>query len=131
MAVRRVESQWTPGPLRCEVRTESGFVVAVDEPVEAGGTDRAPQPTDLFLASIASCFTLALVYTAGRQGVGLGAVAVEVEGTYDGPRFAAIVIRVRLDDVTDDRIARLVAAAQRVCYVTRTLATPPTVDIVT
>ena len=67
MTSRSVQATWEPGPLRCEVAAE-GFTVSVDEPESVGGTGLAPQPTDLFLASVASCFALALVHCAGKQG---------------------------------------------------------------
>src|SRR3954454_11460696 len=83
---RSVQASWEPGPLRCEVAVE-GFTVSVDEPESVGGTGRAPQPTDLFLTSVASCFALALVYSAGKQGLDLDSVRVQVIGEYAGARF--------------------------------------------
>ena len=62
---RSVSSSWKPGPLRCEV-TAGAFTIAVDEPESVGGTGAAPQPTDLLLVSLASCFTLALAHSAGE-----------------------------------------------------------------
>jgi hypothetical protein len=47
------------------VTEAGGFdIVVVDEPQSSGGTNTGPQPTDLQLASITSCFTLAMAYTA-------------------------------------------------------------------
>ena len=129
MSQRVVTAEWGGGPLRCTVRTERGFLVPVDEPVASGGTDAAPQPTDLFLASVASCFTLAVIYAARRRGVDLQDVTVEVTGTYDGPRFAAVEMDVRLVGVPEDEHADLIAAAEQVCYVTRTLRDPPSISI--
>jgi organic hydroperoxide reductase OsmC/OhrA len=74
----------------------------------------------LFLASIASCFTLAVAYSARKQAIVLDSLSVTVTGTYDGPRFRAINIVSRLGcDPADVEI--LVRAAERVCYVTNTL----------
>jgi putative redox protein len=115
--------------LRCTVRTERGFLVPVDEPVASGGTDAGPQPTDLFLASVASCFTLAVIYSARKRRINLEDVIVEVTGTYDGPRFAAIEMDVRLVGVPEEKHADLIAAAEQVCYVTRTLRDAPSISI--
>ncbi len=131
MTQRRVSADWVPGPLRCAVRTEGDFVIEVDEPVSAGGTDLGPQPTDLFLASIASCFTLALVYSAQRLGLDLASVEVEVLGDYEGPRFAAVEIMARIGGIDDGQLERLVTAAERVCYVTQTLRRPPAITVTT
>jgi putative redox protein len=39
-----------------------GHHLTVDQPVEAGGTDKAPTPTELFAASLAAC----VAFYAGR-----------------------------------------------------------------
>jgi putative redox protein len=115
---RSVESTWR-GALRCDVAA-GDFVIAVDEPKQVGGSDCGPQPTELFLVSIASCFTLALAYSARKQAIVLDSLSVTVTGTYDGPRFRAINIVSRLGCDPAD-VEMLVRAAERVCYVTNTL----------
>ena len=122
-----VQASWQEG-LRCVVQA-GRFELTVDEPVSVGGTDRGPQPTELLLASVASCFTLAVAYVAGKQGVELADLHVEATGTYDGPRFSAISIAVRAARPDADGLARLVRAAERVCYVTSTLRRPPEIEI--
>lgn len=120
MSTRSASAGWTPGPLRCDVEVE-GFAIGVDEPPSSGGTGSAPQPTDLLLASVASCFVLALVYAAGKRGLELRDVRVEAIGTYDGPRFSSMSIEAVVDGPEPAELDRLVEAAERVCYVTNTL----------
>ncbi|WP_291407278.1 OsmC family protein [Actinophytocola sp.] len=124
-----MSSSWTPGPLRCEV-TAGEFTIAVDEPESVGGTGSAPQPTDLLLASVASCFTLALVHSAAKRAIPLSDVRVDAVGDYVGPRFAALRIIVDAAGPSQEELAKLLEAAQRVCYVTNTLRTAVTVDVV-
>lgn len=126
---RRVSSQWVSGPLRCEVRTEGGFVVAVDEPVSAGGTDSGPQPTDLFLSSVASCFTLALAYAAAKHNLEPTSIEVDVLGHYDGPRFDRVEITATVAGIASDRLERIIALAEKLCYVTNSLRRPPSVSV--
>lgn len=122
MSSRSASAAWRPGPLRCEVAVE-GFTVPVDEPVSAGGTGLAPQPTDLFLASLASCFTLALVHSAGKSGVVMDSVRVDAVGHYAGLRFDTVHLILDVVGPSPDELAVLVEAAERVCYVTNTLRT--------
>lgn len=122
MTSRSVSAEWTPGPLRCSVAAD-GFSIPVDEPASVGGTGAAPQPTDLFLASVASCFTLALVHSAGKRGIALRGVKVDVLGTYAGLRFDAVHIGVDVTGPRPDQLDELIDAAERVCYVTRTIRT--------
>lgn len=125
---RTVSARWTGG-LRAEVDAR-GFTVVADEPAEEGGTDTGPRPTELLLASIASCFTLAVAYSAAKRDIALDGLYVDVTGTYEGPQFRAFVIDVRADTPTGDELAKLVEAAKRVCYVTRTLADAPQIEFV-
>jgi putative redox protein len=126
---RTVTARWD-GDLRAVVTTGE-FQMVVDEPESVpGGTNQGPQPTDVFLASIASCFTIAMAYSAAKRGVELSGLHVETTGTYDGPRFSAIRIAVTTTAPRGDELAKLMKAAERVCYVTRTLATSPEIEIV-
>lgn len=129
MTSRSVRSSWQPGPLRCEV-VAGGFTIPVDEPVSAGGTGTAPQPTDLLLAAVASCFTLALAHSAAKRAVSLQGLRVDVVGDYAGSRFDALHLTVGAVGVNDDELSDLLRAAQRVCYVTNTLGMAVSMDIV-
>jgi uncharacterized OsmC-like protein len=127
VSTRTVSAQWLGG---YQVQVAAGeFDLRVDEPESAGGTGTGPQPTDYLLASIASCFALAVVYSARKHAVKLpGPVAVTVTGTYDGPRFTHIAITVAAD-LPEEAADRLLASAERVCYVTNTLRRPPDITI--
>lgn len=120
MSTRTASASWEPGPLRCVVAV-GGFSILVDEPEAVGGTGAGPQPTDLLLASVASCFALALAYSAGKQGITVTGVRVEAEGRYAGPRFDAVRISVDVTGPTPVELADLIVAAERVCYVSNTL----------
>lgn len=125
---RSVRSRWDGG-MRAVVAA-GGFEIVADEPASAGGAGTGPQPTELLLASIASCFTLALAYSARKRGIPLSGLEVDVTGHYDGPRFDGFRITVHTEEPRGDVLADLITAARRVCYVTRTLASPPDVEIV-
>tara|TARA_B110000483_G_scaffold183671_3_gene217289 strand:- start:560 stop:952 length:393 start_codon:yes stop_codon:yes gene_type:complete len=104
----------------CDVEV-GDFTLRVDEPESVpGGTNTGPQPTDLLLASVASCFTLALSFAASKRSIDLEHLDVDVIGMYDGPSFREIRIMAYVGcDVAE--LDRLVATAERVCYVTNTL----------
>ncbi len=127
MTTRSVDATWDGG-LRCRV-SSGRFELIVDEPESAGGTDLGPQPTELLLASIASCFTLAMAYSAGKRGVELAGLRVRATGTYDGPSFSAIELVVQAETPELDGLRRLVPMAQRLCYVTNTLRRTPAITI--
>lgn len=129
MAERTVSAVWEEG-LRCAVDA-GGFPITVDEPTSVpGGTGRGPQPTELLLAAVSSCFTLAVAHSAAKRGIDLRGLRVDATGTYDGPRFVAIRITVHADAPRGEELARLITAAERVCYVTNTLRLGPEIEIV-
>lgn len=128
MTERTVRSRWDGG-LRAVVDA-GGFELVVDEPESAGGTGTGPQPTELLLASVASCMTLAMAWSARKRDVELTGLHVAVTGTYDGPQFSDLRIVVTADAPSGAALDALVASAERVCYVTRTLRLGPTITVV-
>jgi len=102
--------------------------IIVDEPESAGGTDTGPQPTDLLLASIASCFTLAMAYVADRRGIELPDLQVRAVGTYEGLKFIRIELLIGSTEPAGV-LEKLIFDAERVCYVTNTLRETPEIRI--
>jgi uncharacterized OsmC-like protein len=126
MTTRSVNATWREG-YQVDV-TAGRFRLRVDEPETAGGTDTGPQPTDYLLAAVASCFAMSLAHSARKRGLDLPPIEVNVTGTYDGPRFVDVAIEV-VADLPDAEVGRLIAAAERVCYVTNTLRQAPAVTV--
>lgn len=121
-----VISRWRGG-YRCAI-TAGRHAFAADEPTSVGGGDAGPTPTELLLAAVASCFTMALSHAATRRGALLpDDLEVHVNGEYDGPRFQRITVQVRTASDTE-QVERLLPAAARVCYVSNTLRRSTEVD---
>jgi organic hydroperoxide reductase OsmC/OhrA len=78
-------------------------------------------PTEYFLGSLASCYALALAWCARKRGFELPDLSVSAVGYYAGPSFS----RLRLTVATSlpaHRLEPLLEPAERVCYVSNTLA---------
>lgn len=103
------------------------FEILADEPPSAGGDDEGPTPTELFLASLATCFTLAVAHVARKGDVALRELTVRVDADYEGLRFASLRLEVTTD-LPPDRAEDLVERAKRYCFVSRTLLEPPVVE---
>ena len=89
-ATLEVVAHWDGG-YRCHLPVRQ-FEIVVDEPAGAGGTDSGPMPTELFLASLASCFTLSLYHAARKRSIVLPDLSVRVSGRYKGLRFEHITV---------------------------------------
>jgi len=106
--------------------------VLVDQPANAGGQDDAPTPTELFVASLATCVAFYAGRYLTRHGVsrdGLG-VSVGYEMATDRPaRVSSIHLTVRVPAGLP--LARWPALRSVVahCTVHNSLTTAPSVDI--
>jgi putative redox protein len=127
MAERELTAHWEGGyRMRTEVR---GFEIRSDEPLEYGGDDTGPMPTELFLASLASCFGMAVVHAGRKRGIDLPDVAVRVTGTYEGLRFARIRVEV-ISSHPREQLEPLLKRAMSYCYITNTLLRQPQMEFV-
>lgn len=117
---------WEGGWL-CSVEA-GGFRLIVDEPAAAGGTGLGPMPTDLLLASLSSCYALALAWAAKKQGLALPDLEVTATGSYAGQKFSALVLSVRTS-LPAEQVEPLLEPAKRVCYVSNTFAHVPEVEV--
>jgi LmbE family N-acetylglucosaminyl deacetylase/uncharacterized OsmC-like protein len=134
VAAERAEGQ----PMRVEHRggdtfdiSVRGHTITVDQPVKDGGDDTAPTPTELFIASLASCVAFYARRFLARHNLPTEGLAVEA--TFDmGSRPARVSgITMRLivpDGVPAERRDPLLAVATH-CTVHNTLASRPDVSI--
>jgi putative redox protein len=122
-----VIARWEGG-WRCRV-TAAGFDLVVDEPESAGGAGTGPMPTEYLLAAMASCYALALRWSADKRGVRLADLAVTATGTYDGPRFCRLVLDVATS-ASAEVVSPLIQPALRACYVSNTIASSPPIEVV-
>ncbi len=120
-----ITAYWEGG-YRCRVPVRA-FEIVSDEPPEAGGTDAGPAPTELLLASLASCFAMAVAYAARKQGIGLADLAVRTRGHYLGLGFDRISVEI-ISSHPRQKMQELVERAKSYCYVSNTLRTEVRLD---
>ena len=119
-------ARWDGG-LRTTVSV-GGFSFVVDEPESAGGTGQGPMPTDYFLGSLSSCYAIAIVWEARKRDLDVPDLVVTAQGVYDGPSFCELTVTVRTS-LSDEVLGPVLQAASRVCYVSRTVANSPPIDV--
>jgi putative redox protein len=127
MSELELTAHWEGGyRMRTEVR---GLEIRADEPPEYHGDNTGPMPTELFLASLASCFGMAVVHAGRKRGIDLPDVAVRVTGTYEGLRFSRIRVEV-LSSHPREKLEPLLERAISYCYVSNTLLHQPLMEFV-
>ncbi len=106
-------------------------VLSVDQPLEAGGEDTAPTPTELFVASLTSCVAFYARRYLHRHHFDTTGLAVDASFQLaDKPaRVDRIDITIRLaDDLPAVRRDALLAVARH-CTVHNSITTPPDISI--
>ena len=108
-----------------------GHSLTVDQPVADGGTDTAPTPTELFVASLTACVGFYARRYLTRHGLTTEGLAVTA--TYDiaarPARVSSIGISIHPPiNLPEQHRAALLAVASH-CTVHNSLTTPPVVDI--
>ncbi len=66
-------------PYRVSVKSDSNHEWAADEPVNLGGGDTAPAPSELLLSSLGACTAITLQMYAGRKQWSLHSVEVSLQ----------------------------------------------------
>lgn len=100
----------------------------VDEPIHAGGGDAGPQPTEVYLASVASCFTLAVYHVARKRSIELSDLQVRAVGEYKGPSFAKVRVEVS-SSFPRSELEPLLERASAVCYVSNTMRAVDDIEV--
>lgn len=120
-----------PGGRRVDANV-GGRWISTDQPIEHGGSDTAPGPFDLFLASIATCAGFyVLAFCEARE---LAAEDIRMRQIVEADPLTKLPARIRIEiDLPSSFPARYRAAVVRAaegCKVKRTLASMPTIDVV-
>jgi len=122
-----VTSYWEGG-YSCRIVAREKFELRADEPPGEGGTDTGPAPTELLLAALASCFTMAIAYVAKKGGVELPTdLAVTAIGERSGPRFRRMRVEAT-SSLPRAQLERLVRDAVPFCWVSNTIRGAPELE---
>jgi len=109
--------------------TIRGHELLVDQPVRDGGDDAGPTPTDLFVASLASCIAHYARRGLGSTGDGPTVRCTWTMSTTPPWRVSSIDIDVLLPEDTPESRVVAVRRAIEHCTVHNTLLDPPRVRI--
>lgn len=124
-SIERIEVGF-PGGQRVDARVRE-FTIATDQTPEHGGDGSAPQPYDLFLASIATCagiYALKFCQTRKITTDGL-CLALEWQGNQADPASAQALLLLTLPEGFPERYRDGIVRAMELCAVKRTIQVPP------
>jgi uncharacterized OsmC-like protein len=108
-----------------------GHSITVDQPIDAGGEDTAPSPTELFVAGLASCVAFYARRYLARHDLTSDGLEIKTEYELGGRPTRVEDIRVTITPppgLPADRLDAFLAVASH-CTVHNTLEHPPAVRI--
>src|SRR4030042_752148 len=119
-----------PGGKRVDAEY-NGFTIKTDQSPKGGGEGSAPQPFDLFLASIATCAGIYVKGYCDSRGLateGLS-LAMQIEREPEKHRVARIVIEIKLPEGFPEKHKEAVIRAADLCAVKKHMLNPPPSEI--
>jgi ribosomal protein S12 methylthiotransferase accessory factor len=120
-----------PGGLRVDVEYK-GFVIKTDQPVYSGGDGSAPAPFDLFLASIATCAGIYVLFFCQKREIPTerAAVVMRTRRNPETKRIEKISIEIQLPPEFPEKYKKAVIKAVDSCSVTEHILNPPAFEVV-
>jgi ribosomal protein S12 methylthiotransferase accessory factor len=118
-----------PGGKRVDAEYH-GFTIKTDQSPKGGGDGSAPQPFDLFLASIATCAGIYVKGYCDARGIPTESLGLEMHIERDEThRVAKLVIEIRLPEGFPDKHREAVIRAADLCAVKKHIHHPPVFEI--
>lgn len=103
-----------------------GFDIATDQGVDSGGEGTAPEPYDLFLASLATCAGYyVLKFCDGRSIPTEGVSIHQSWQRNEDKKLVRIAIEIRVPPDFPEKYHKALVRAANTCAVKKTLTDPP------
>jgi putative redox protein len=112
-----------------EVELEDGHEIIVDEPLEVGGANSGPSPTQLLAASLAGCTAITLELYAERKGWDLDGLEVEVDYATERLTPSAFEVVLRLPDGFDEEQRQRLLVIAGKCPVHKVLSAEASITV--
>ena len=119
-----------PGGKRVDAEY-GGFTIQTDQPPKGGGEGTAPQPFDLFLASIATCAGFYVKGYCDTRGISTDSLGIEmhVERDHEQHRIGKLLLEIRLPEGFPEKHRDAVIRAADLCAVKKHILNPPAFEI--
>lgn len=107
--------------------TYKGFMVATDQPREEGGEGSAPEPYDLFLASIGTCAGVYVVYFCDERGLDTTGIRMSLSFERNEAKHLVEAVRIHIDlpPGFPEKYKKAIVKTAGLCTVKRNILDPP------
>jgi ribosomal protein S12 methylthiotransferase accessory factor len=111
----------------------NGHKIVTDQPLDNGGTNTAPAPYDLFLASIGTCAGIYVKSFCDQRGISANEIRIIQSLVFDPIKRVPASIKLDIQvpaDFPEKYKAAMINVAE-LCAVKKTINNPPQFEIVT
>jgi ribosomal protein S12 methylthiotransferase accessory factor len=111
----------------------NGHTIRTDQPVRGGGSNTAPSPYDLFLASIGTCAGIYIKTFCDQRDIPSEKIKIIQSIEFDGQTRlpANIKLDIKLPSDFPEKYKAAVINAAELCAVKKTINNPPKFEIIT
>ncbi|MDP4266690.1 MAG: OsmC family protein [Bacteroidota bacterium] len=109
----------------------NGHDIITDQPVQAGGSNTAPTPFELFLASIGTCAGIYIKSFCDQRNIDTEKIKIIQKSEYDRETGLPtnIKIDIQLPEDFPDKYINAVVSAADLCKVKKTISSPPVFEV--
>lgn len=110
-----------------------GHAIKTDQPIAGGGTNSAPAPFDLFLASIGTCAGIFVKSFCDQRNIPTDRIKIIQSIDFDSQKHlpSRIKLDIQLPADFPEKYRSAVINAADLCAVKRAIADPPVFEVVT
>ena len=129
MKTTRVEVSF-PGGKKVDAQIGK-FRINTDQAVTNGGEESAPEPFQLFLASIATCAGIYAVSFCQSRKIPLDGMTLSMKCDWDEDKkmYSKMSINLRLPEGFDEKYQRAIVRSMDLCSVKKHMINPPEFEI--
>ena len=110
-----------------------GFTIQTDQSIKNGGDASAPEPFNLFLASMGTCAGIYVLSFCQQRKIPTDKITLvqRMEDSADGKMVARIIIEIKLPVDFPSKYRKAVISAAQLCAVKKHMEHPPEFSIIT
>jgi len=120
-----------PGGIRVDAEF-NGFTISTDQPKDEGGEGTAPEPYDLFVASLGTCAGVYILSFCQERGIPTQDLKVRLTAAKNEKTklYEEITLFITPPPELPEKYVRAIQKAAGLCTVKRSLSAPPEVKTV-
>jgi len=121
-------SVWFPGKKKVDVAVGS-FIIHTDQSVAHGGDGSAPEPFDLFLASMGACAGVYVLAFCASRGIPTDQIRIEEKAQFERGTLSGVTLDVHVPPSFPAKYLQALQVAASGCPVKRAFSAQPEITI--